>query len=330
MSASRRRRSVIGPVIDRFIDLKHALGRGYRNESRVLDSIDTFLSTRRTKHPDLTPEAFRSWCNTLLRLTSGVRRYRMRVVRNFCLYRRRTNPGCFVPDQAEFPPLHQPVQPHIFSEKEISALLRASTGLKATPDAPLRPEVFRLAIVLLYTTGMRRGELLHMTIGDYDHHDGTLIIRATKFHKSRLVPLSHDGIRVLKDYLRARRLHRLPVSLETPLIWNNRTGGKGYTAGGLRDGMRRLLLAAGIRRPDGQLPRVHDFRHSFAVQALLRWYRSGSDVQAKLPLLATYMGHVSIVSTEYYLRFIDSVAGFASERFARRCGALVTTNPEER
>jgi integrase len=68
---------------------------------------------------------------------------------------------------------------------------------------------------------------------------------------------------------------------------------------------------------------VHDFRHTFALEALLRWYRSGADVQAKLPLLATYMGHVSIASTEYYLKFVEPLGVSASERFARHCGGVL-------
>jgi integrase len=190
--------------------------------------------------------------------------------------------------------------------------------------------VFRLAIALLYTTGMRRGEIMRLTIGDYDPLQATLLLRNTKFHKSRLVPLSSHGIREIKRYLRVRRLQRRPMSREAPLLWNGYFGGKGYTEGAIYQGIRQLFLAAGIRRPDGQLPRVHDFRHCFAVHALLRWYRSGTDVQAKLPLLATYMGHVSIVSTEYYLRFAGSIAGLASEKFARQCGALITMESKRR
>jgi integrase/recombinase XerD len=91
--------------------------------------------------------------------------------------------------------------------------------------------------------------------------------------------------------------------------------------------MRPLLRAAHIKTQTGRLPRVHDFRHTFAVEALLRWYRAGADVNAKLPLLATYMGHVSIVSTEYYLQFVEPLATLTSERFARHCGALVTSAP---
>ena len=88
--------------------------------------------------------------------------------------------------------------------------------------------------------------------------------------------------------------------------------------------MRALFRRTGVRTATGHLPRTHDFRHGFAVNALLRWYRAGLDVQTKLPFLATYMGHVSIVSTAYYLQFVEPLASAASARFADHCGALIT------
>jgi integrase len=149
-------------------------------------------------------------------------------------------------------------------------------------------------------------------------------VRKTKFHKSRLLPLSADGTLELEGHLQARHAQRLPVSAETPLIWNGRHGGKAYTGVGFGDVLRDLFRRVGIRKPNGDRPRVHDFRHTFACHALLRWYRSGEDVQAKLPMLATYMGHVSIASTQYYLHLIEPLANAASERFARHCAGLVT------
>ena len=88
--------------------------------------------------------------------------------------------------------------------------------------------------------------------------------------------------------------------------------------------MRALFRQVGVRTATGQLPRTHDFRHGFAVNALLRWYRAGLDGQTKLPLLAAYMGHVSIVSTAYYLQFVEPLANAASARFADHCGTLIT------
>ena len=181
--------------------------------------------------------------------------------------------------------------------------------------------------MLFYTTGLRRGELLRLTIGDYAPDARTLLIRASKFYKFRLLPLSADASLHLAAYLNARQRQRLPASEDTSLFGSPYCDGKPYTATGLRTGINGLLTAAGICTAAGRIPRLHDFRHTFAVHALMRWYRTGADVQAKLPFLATYMGHVSIASTHYYLHFVDQLAGLADRRFADRYAALVTSLP---
>jgi integrase/recombinase XerD len=315
--------STLGPTVCRYLDLKEALGRKYAIERSVLEQLDEYLAASAT---DLTSDSFGRWCHTQQHLTSTVRRNRMRIVRNLCLYRRRTDLTCFVPDPSQFPSNHQPVQPYLFTEQEVARLLRATADLKPISRSPLRREVFRLAIVLLYTTGLRRGELLRLTVGDYDSREKTLLVRASKFHKSRLLPLSPDGVHELEAYLALRRIHGSPITAEAPLLWNGFKGGRPYTGVGLGEGVRLLCRATEIATPAGRAPRVHDFRHAFAIHALVRWYREGADVQAKLPYLATYMGHVSIASTQYYLQFVDELARCASERFARHCGSLVTTS----
>jgi integrase len=242
----------------------------------------------------------------------------------FCLYRRRTEPQCFVPDPSSFPPYHQRLKPYIFSEAEVARLLRAAAGLNRSPLSPLRPEAIRLAIILLFTTGIRRGELLHLMIGDYNRRESTLHIRETKFYKSRLLPINRSIADEIDRYLRARNQRKLATSSDVALIWNPSWGGGAYSGTSLRRSLQPLLQKCGIVTTKGKLPRIHDFRHSFAVNALLRWYRAGADVDAKLPLLATYLGHGSAVSTHYYLHFIEPLRSAASERFAKHYGALVS------
>ena len=159
----------------------------------------------------------------------------------------------------------------------------------------------RLAIVVLSTTGLRRGELTRLTVGDYDPPQRTLAIRQSKFHKSRLVPVSADTAREIEHLLEIRGQRRLPTEADSPLLWHRSPRTGGYSGGGLGCAVRALFRKAGVRTATGHLPRTHDSRHGFAVNALLRWYRAGLDVQSKLPFLAAYMGHVSIVSTAYYL-----------------------------
>jgi len=313
--------SVLSASIQSYLTLKRALGRQYANEEHVLAHLDQFLAARRV---DLVAETFAAWCLTLHHLVSGARRGRMRVVRNLCLYRRRSEPGCFVPDERLFPRVHQAIRPHIFTDSQIAQLLAAARTLSRTSNSPLCPENMRLAIVVLSTTGLRRGELTRLTVGDYDPPQRTLAIRESKFHKSRLVPVSADTAREVEHLIEIRGRPRLPTEADSPLLWHRSPGPGGYSGRGLRCAVRALFRQAGVRTETGHLPRTHDFRHGFAVNALLRWYRAGLDVQAKLPFLAAYMGHVSIVSTAYYLQFVEPLAAAASARFADHYGDLIT------
>jgi integrase len=245
----------------------------------------------------------------------------MRDARNLCLYRRRREPDCFVPDLRLFPPVHQVIRPHIFTDAQVTQLLATARTLGRTANSPLCPDNMRLAIVLLYTAGLRRGELTRLTVGDYDVRERTLAIRASKFHKSRLVPVSADAADAIHRLLAMRRRQRFPAGADSPLLWHRHHG---YSGGGFGCAMRALFRLTGIQTATGLVPRTHDWRHTFAVTALLRWYRDGADVQTKLPFLAAYMGHVSIVSTAYYLHFVEPLAAAASARFANHCGAVIT------
>lgn len=322
MSSHSHWLSMLGPSIDRYLRLKKTLGCSYAIERRVLAHLDRFLA-----EPDdgieLTSETFARWCTTIRHLTPGVRRNWMRIVRNLCLYRQRFLPTCFIPDTTSFPKPHQPRPPYLFTEGDIVRLLQATEALGPSSKSPLRREVFRLAVVLLYTAGLRRGELVRLTLSDYDPAEHTLHIRATKFHKSRLVPLSRDATHEMEDYLRARRALR--HTEDDPLLCNISRGLRPYTGAGLAQGLRQLFERASLQTATGGLPRVHDLRHSFAHQALLRWYREDVDVHSKLPSLATYMGHVSIVSTQHYLAYLEPIVRAASARFADHCQSFLDT-----
>ena len=168
----------------------------------------------------------------------------------------------------------------------------------------------------MYSTGLRRGELARLTLGDYDKAEHVLFVRLSKFEKSRLVPLSADAARELDRYLADRKKLGAPSELGTMLLVHNHGARfRGYTGGALGLLLAKVIRRAGIRSSQGRFPRVHDLRFTFAAHALLRWYRAGIDVQSRLPALATYLGHVSVVSTQYYLTFLKATAEAASERF---------------
>src|SRR5437016_8207699 len=146
------------------------------------------------------------------------------------------------PGRAAFSALHQVIQPHIFTDAQVAQLLAVARTLTRTSNSPLCPENMRLAVVLLYTTGLRRGELARLTVRDYDSHQRILVIRASKFHKSRLVPLSADAAREIDRFLEIRRQRRFPAGADTPLLWHRN---RGYSGGGIGVAMRALFRKIG-------------------------------------------------------------------------------------
>jgi integrase len=181
----------------------------------------------------------------------------------------------------------------------------------------------RLAVVLLYTCGLRLGELLRLRMSDVEDSGHVLRIRESKFHKSRLIPLSEDATIELRTYLE-KRYALFGHQADAPLLCNCHQGTlHSYSHPGMQASLMNLFDAAGVRDEYGRHPRVHDLRHSFAIQALIRWYRQREDVQSKLPKLSLYMGHASIESSMYYLKWIPTLRQLASKRFEERFGHLV-------
>ncbi len=322
MTAPLKFASVLGPLITRYLDLKRALGRRADNLQYVLARFDRFLASCNAN--DLNQETFAAWCLSIAHLATNTRRQWMRAVYHLCLFRRRYATSCFVPDPSQFPPLQPWPLPYIFSEGEITRLLLATNALKANAPSPLHRPVARLAISLLYTTGLRRGELARLTLGDYDTAGHLLLIRETKFYKSRRVPLSADAGVEIDRYLAQRLRPGFPGGADAPLLLHHHGALTGYTGTGLGALVRKVIHTAAIRTATGRAPRVHDLRFTFAVHALLRWYRAGVDVQARLPALSAYMGHSSLVSTQHYLVFFEAIAQAASERFDAHCAEFLS------
>jgi len=253
--------SVLAPDLRRYIALKQVLGRSFDTSCRIFSQLDCFLCGL-GKVTDLTQEAFLKWIQTLESLSSNTRLVRMRAVRHFCLYRRRTAPDCFVPDPTQFPKACPVVQPYIFSNGDVAKLLDHCDDLSGSP---LRRATTRLAIVLLYTTGLRRGELLRLILQDYDPQAQTLWIQASKFHKSRLLPLPDDVVKEVKSFLQVRRTVHPSLSPTAPLFWSPSGRGLAYSANQVAKNLHVLFDRAGIRKTDGRPPRVHDFRHSLGA-----------------------------------------------------------------
>jgi integrase len=316
-------RSRLAESLRRYLQMRRALGRNYHGEEIILRRWDAFLLRRYGNVRKVTPPMFQLWAQAMPGLTAIVRRNRMRIVRNFLLFHARQHPGTYIPDPKTFPRPSQPRPPRLISPAEMSRLLAAAGTLPASHRNAQRASTVRLALALLFCCGLRRGELLRLRIQDFDRRDEVLRIEATKFHKSRLVPLPRSVAEEVRRYLTLR-----PGSLkpDAPFLCANPGSGheSAYCAHALTDNWQLLCLTAGVLDERGRPPRLHDMRHSFAVAALDRWYRQDIDVSNKLPHLATYLGHVSIVSTHYYLRLAPELGQSASRRFHQYAGRVFT------
>lgn len=302
-----------------YLSSRHAIGRAYRKEELILRELRSFLM--RAGAADLDPALFDRWRAQFHRLSSSTRVVREHTVYKFYRYRRRSDPACFLPDRDSLARQKPHALPTIIEPGQVAQLLAYISQLPSGSRSPVRAQAMRLAVVLLYTAGLRRGELVRLTLDDVNANTGILRIRESKFHKSRWVPLSVSAHAELRRYLAARQQARFDECPGAPLLCT--LGSRAYSGAGLYNSLKYLLRCAGIHDSAGRSPRVQDFRHSFAVSALLRWYDADADVQSCLPKLALYMGHVSIISTAYYLRWMPAVVSRASERFARSCAGVV-------
>lgn len=256
--------SRLAPFFSEYVDLKRALGRRFEMPSRTLQCLDRFLIDHSAQYSDLTAAAFAAWCLRYEHISSGVLRVRMLEVLSFCLYRSRTDSRCNVPDLRSFSAYHQRVKPHIFTDAEIAKLLCVASGLKRNPASPLRPEVIRLAIVLLYTTGIRRGELLELKLGDYDRREFTLHIRETKnlsVNRDRLSPASQSSRDIEQSLVAGLCLLEAETGQETQM----KAGARNQLSAALSD-----YLTDHLPRLRGTSPHtIHSYRDSMVL--LLRF-----------------------------------------------------------
>lgn len=228
---------------------------------------------------------------------------RLTMIRGFARYLQALDPAHEIPPAGLLPVSTTRPVPHLYSDEDIAVMMNAARAL----DPPSWGATVETIIGLLWTTGMRIGEVLRLNTTDMDPDTGVLTVWLSKFNKSRLVPLAPSTADALNRY-RAQ----LPATTDLAMF---------VTPAGRRVGYARfnmafvgLLDAAALVTADGQRPRTHDLRHSFAVRTLLGWYRDGADVQALLPRLSTYLGHVEPASTYWYLSAAPELMALAAER----------------
>lgn len=236
---------------------------------------------------------------------------RLALARGFAQYRR-----LFDPD-TEIPPIgilgssrYLRSEPHIYSDQEISALQEAAAKIR--PRHGLRPRTYVALFGMLACSGMRVSEALCMNDADVDLDQRLVTIRWGKFGKSRLLPIHPSTVRALHEY-RQSRDHHLAGTVSSAFFVNE--DGSRLLYHQVRHAFMRIRLKLGwasARR--GRLPRIHDLRHTFAVRFLLRCYQTGGNVDQKIADLATYLGHVNVTKTYWYLTGVPELMAVVGDR----------------
>jgi integrase len=310
---------VFAPQLEAFVSLKRAMGLRYDATVQNLQRFDRFVFERMPAADIITPEIVDAWLASGRHLSAKGQKNRLGLIRQFCLYLKRFRSETYVPDRTLVPVHVPPSKVYVYSQDEYRALLKAALALPS-PRSTLRPLTFYTVLLVLYATGLRIGEALRLRLRDLDLEAATILVRETKFGKSRIVPFSQ----ALGDAFRAYLEQRLVATIgpDAPFFINHE--GRPYSVDKFSEVFRTLLPAAGIRRVPGKPgPGVYDIRHTFARTRVLKWYREGADLQSKLPLLATYMGHVDVLSTQVYLRSTPELLREASSRFERIFGSVI-------
>jgi integrase len=239
---------------------------------------------------------------------------RLMVVRIFARHLAAIDPATEIPPSDVLPHHYRRVTPHVFTAEQIDKLIVAAGQLQP----PMRAATWRTLLGLLAVTGMRISEACDLNVDDIDEDSGVVRIINSKFNKSRQVLLHPTAL----DALDAYRHQRQTLCPSTPALLINSCGRRLHS-GNATATFRVLVDAAGIVVRSGQRrPRLHDIRHSVAVWTLMDWYRDRGDVQARLPLLSTWLGHVDPKSTYWYLQAVPELLALAVERLEAASGQV--------
>lgn len=300
-----------------YVILRRSLGFKFHDDARVLARFVTFMDERRKTH--ITRRLALEWVQQMQTVKPAERARRLIFLRGFARHRSATDPLTEVPPPELCPYRSTRAHPYLYTEQEVKDLLAAALQLPTKwPSTPLRPRVFHCLLGLLSVTGLRISEALDLKLEDVDVDEGVLTIRGAKFGRSRLVPLHPSTRTVLLDYLRRRKQFLGPRFSEYVFVSNRATrldGGRVHRA------FYALSRQVGLRAPGARNgPRLHDFRHRFAVKVLTRWYESGEDPARRLPELSTYLGHVYVAGTYWYLSNSPELMAQAMVRLERRWG----------
>ena len=309
--------SVLAPLMDRFLQEKRACGYAYHEPFRVLHRLDDFLVQQGLETLELPRGLARNWLAKKPHESASTQQQRITVFRQFSKFLLTAGCPAYVPD-ATVAARKSIFVPRMLTEEELRKFFRAVDTLEPTARSPLRhlimPEVFRL----LYGCGFRVREVLNLRIRDVDLNQGIITVRQGKFRKDRLVPPALSLVNRLRKY--AGYFDSRPPDA----VFFPGPNGRPFALRTVYTLFREMLLQCGIPHAGrGKGPRIHDYRHLFAVHTLRRWYRDGENLEAKLPLLATYLGHQHLSGTQHYLHLTAEIFPEITARVEAAFGEVI-------
>jgi len=309
--------SVLAPLMDRFLQEKRACGYAYHEPFRILHRLDDFLVQQGLETLELPRGLARNWLAKKPHESASTQQQRITVFRQFSKFLLTAGCPAYVPD-ATVAARKSIFVPRMLTEEELRKFFRAVDTLEPTARSPLRhlimPEVFRL----LYGCGFRVREVLNLRIRDVDLNQGIITVRQGKFRKDRLVPPALSLVNRLRKY--AGYFDSRPPDA----VFFPGPNGRPFALRTVYTLFREMLLQCGIPHAGrGKGPRIHDYRHLFAVHTLRRWYRDGEDLEAKLPLLATYLGHQHLSGTQHYLHLTAEIFPEITARVEAAFGEVI-------
>ena len=294
-----------------YLAVRRRLGFELKHPGQTLEDFVEFMD--RADAERVTTELALMWATSVQAHPHRWRR-RLGVVRGFARYLSTIDPATQIPPEDLLPATLPRVAPYLYSPAEIRALLSAARAL----SPQLRAATIETVIGLLAVTGLRPGEALGLDRADVDLSDGLLHVRAAKQNKHREVPLHDTTTIALRHYSQLRDRH-LPMP-SSPAFFVSPQGSR-LTAGAFNKAFAKLIGQIGLEGAGERTrPRAHDLRHSFAVRTLIGWYQAGENVDAKLPLLSTFLGHVDPASSYWYLQASPELLALARDRLQQAGG----------
>lgn len=304
----------LGRALDGYLSLRRALGFELRRTEWALRRFVAFAEREGARW--VTIELALRWATLSTHVQAAERTARFSAVRRFAEYLHTVDPRTEVPPAGLLPGKVRRPQPYIYSDDEIGRLISAAWALPSPTG--LRAWTYATLLGLLAVTGMRHGEALALNRDDVDLDAGVLTVRRSKCRKARLVPVHATTCEQLMRYARQRdRIHPTPRS--DAFLVSER--GLRLVQASTQHNFVVLSRQTGLRAParsHGHGPRIHDLRHRLAVTTLIRWYRAGVEVDPKLPVLATYLGHTKVSDTYWYLSAVPELVRLAMARLDRK------------